>query len=119
MVTKSALHKRAQRAYPQLIACVVCGTTSSLQRHHPNLNDALTVVILCQACHAREHVRLGTWGRGEKQAKTCAVCGKDFSDYSHTKVKTCSRTCLSELGRRNARKRWGSASPDLEHSETP
>jgi hypothetical protein len=116
MVTMSVLHKRAQRAYPKLNACVRCGSTLLLQRHHPNPDDALTVVILCQVCHAKEHVALGTWGRGEKKVKTCVVCGKDFSDYSHSRVKTCSPICLSELGRRNARKRWDKGWTDLEHS---
>jgi 5-methylcytosine-specific restriction endonuclease McrA len=51
--------------------------------------------------------------------KTCAVCGKDFSDYSHIRAKTCSRGCLSELGRRNARKRWDRVWTDCEDSATP
>jgi hypothetical protein len=109
MVTPAASRKRAQRAFPALSACEYCGSASDLQRHHPNLNDALSVVILCQPCHAAEHVRLGTWGQGSKKPKQCVVCGREFSDYSHTRVKTCSRDCLAEAGRRNARKRWDSA----------
>ena len=112
MLTPPASRKRAQRAYPTLNVCEHCGGTSQLQRHHPNLQDAESVVILCQRCHAAEHVRLGTWGQGPKKPKTCVVCGKDFSDYSHIRAKTCSRACLSELGRRNARKRWGRVSTD-------
>lgn len=119
MLTKSAYRKRAQREYPKLNACERCGSTSNLQRHHPNLEDALSVVILCQACHAEEHVRRGDWGQGKRPAKTCVVCGREFSDYSHVRVKTCSPTCLSEIGRVNARKRWGVAWTDLEDSGTP
>jgi hypothetical protein len=106
MLTPSAARKRAQRAFPKLNACEHCDNTSRLQRHHPNLQDAESVVILCQPCHAAEHVRLGTWGTGSKKAKICAVCKKVFSDYSHSRVKCCSRECLTELGRANARKRW-------------
>jgi hypothetical protein len=112
MLTKAASRKRAQRAFPKLTACAHCGSTSRLQRHHPDLSDALCVVILCQPCHAAEHVRHGTWGSGPRKPKTCVVCGKDFSDYSHIRAKTCSRACLSELGRRNARKRWDRAWTD-------
>jgi protein-arginine kinase activator protein McsA len=119
MLTKPASRKRAQRAFPTPTACEHCGSTSHLQRHHPNLQDATSVVILCQTCHAAEHVRLGTWGQGSKKPKTCVVCGTEFSDYSHVRVKTCSPTCLSELGRRNARKRWGNAMTDLAPSATP
>jgi len=119
MPTPSASRKAAQRAYPRLTACEHCGTTSQLQRHHPDLSDALSVVILCQPCHAAEHVRHGTWGNGPRTVKTCVVCGKDFSDYSHIRAKTCSRACLSELGRRNARKRWDHASTDCGDSGTP
>jgi hypothetical protein len=118
MPTPSASRKAAQRAYPTLTDCEHCGATSTLQRHHPDINDALSVVILCQACHAEEHVRLGTWGLGSKKPKTCVVCKKVFSVYSHTRVKTCSPACLSELGRRNARKRWHPGWTDLEDSET-
>jgi len=118
MLTPSASRKAAQRAYPRLNACEHCGGTSQLQRHHPDLNDALSVVILCQGCHAAEHVRLGTWGQGAKPTKRCAVCGKGFSDYSHVRVKTCSSACLAELGRRNARKRWDRVQTDLEPSAT-
>ena len=119
MVTKYVLRKRAQRAYPRPNACERCGNTSSLQRHHPNLNDALSVVILCQACHVKEYVTHGSWGRGPRKEKVCVVCGKGFSDYSHSRVKTCGRECLTQLGRLNAFKRWGTGSLDLGRSETP
>ena|SRR6185369_6008396 len=109
MVTPAASRKRAQRAFPKPDACQHCGTTSELQRHHPDLSDALSVVILCQPCHAAEHVARGTWGQGSKKPKQCVVCGREFSDYSHTRVKTCSRDCLAALGRLNARKRWDRA----------
>lgn len=43
--------------------------------------------------------------RPRKAPKVCAVCGATFTEYSHSRVKTCSRECLSEAGRRNAAKR--------------
>src|SRR5829696_4584220 len=116
MLTPSASRKRAQRAAPTLTACERCGNTSRLQRHHPDIADATCVVILCQQCHVAEHVRRGDWGRGAKKPKICVVCEREFSDYSHSRVKTCSRICLSEAGRRAARKRWGNALPDCEPS---
>jgi len=119
MVTKAASRKRAQRGYQELTACERCRSTSNLQRHHPDINDALTVDILCQPCHAAVHVARGTWGQGRKKTKVCVVCQKDFCNYSHSRVKTCSRICLSELGRRNANKRWGNEFSGLEDSATP
>lgn len=119
MLTPVASRKRAQRAFPKLTACEHCGNTSRLQRHHPNLQDATSVVILCQPCHVAEHVRRGDWGAGVKKPKTCVVCKREFSDYSHTRVKTCGPTCLSELGRINSCKRWDRVSLDLSASGTP
>lgn len=118
MLTKAASRKRAQREFPALTACESCGSTSDLQRHHPNLQDALSVVILCQPCHAKAHVARGDWGHGAKKPKTCAVCGREFSIYSHSRVKTCGDTCRSEAGRRAASKRWGTESTDCGDSAT-
>jgi hypothetical protein len=107
MLTKAASRKRAQRAISLLgQQCARCGGTWRLQRHHADHQDALAVEILCQSCHTSEEMVSGTWGAGLRQAKICAVCERLFSNYTHVRVKTCSKDCLSELGRRNARKRW-------------
>ena len=119
MLTKAASRKRAQREYRTLPPCEKCGSTNGVQRHHPNLDDALFVEFLCQTCHTTEHVASGNWGCGPRQAKTCIVCGKAFTNYTHTRVKTCGQECLSEIGRINAFKRWRTEPTDLEHSETP
>jgi hypothetical protein len=119
MPTKSASRKAAQRAYPALEKCESCGTTERLQRHHPDLSDALSVVILCQSCHAAADQALGKWGRGNRPAKVCSICGHSFTDYSHSRVKNCSPECVAEAGRRNARKRWDRVRTDCEPSATP
>ena len=106
MLTKSAYRKQAQREYPILPPCQKCGSADRVQRHHPTLEDALCVEFLCQKCHTAEHQQSGSWGSGPKQVKVCVICGKEFTNYTHTRVKTCSRECLSDLGRINAFKRW-------------
>ena len=119
MLTKVASRKRAQRAYQQVPPCQKCGSSVNVQRHHENYDHALSVEFLCQSCHATVDQQLGRWGRGNKQPKACVVCGQEFTNYTHTRVKTCGKACLSELGRRNARKRWRTALPDLDALETP
>lgn len=39
-------------------SCERCGSVSNLQRHHPNHNEPLSVVILCRGCHRREEKEL-------------------------------------------------------------
>ena len=119
MLTKAASRKRAQREYPTLPPCQRCGRKENVQRHHPNLDDALCVEFLCQKCHTTEHLTSGSWGCGPKRAKICTVCGKEFMNYTHTRVKTCGPKCLSEIGRINAYKRWRTEPTDLEALETP
>ena len=111
--------------------CEQCGATGNLQRHHPSY-ESESFIVLCQTCHAKLHVELGTWGRGPRQTKHCAICGREFVPHHSKNHKTCSRECLSEIGRRNAAKRWGGSSQtspesrpessigstDCEHSET-
>ena len=119
MLTRNAIRKQSQRAFPLLKECVLCGGTRKLQRHHPNINDAFSVVILCQKCHTKVEMARGTWGKGLKRAKVCVVCGRKFANYTHTRVKTCGKKCLSVIGRRNANKRWRTERTDLRHSATP
>ena len=89
--------------------CESCGTGSNLQRHHP-IYEASAVQILCQSCHAALHVAEGTWGNGPKDEskyiRDCVICGKTFQASHSKNGKTCSKDCLSELGRLNASKRW-------------
>jgi len=105
-ITPCASRKRAQRAYPVLPPCERCGSKKRVQRHHKDIKDALSVQFLCQSCHTAEDMMLGKWGRGPKSIKTCMICGSGFTNYTYTRAKTCSRECLSKIGRRNAMKRW-------------
>lgn len=50
--------------------CEKCGATASdtgkktaLDRHHPDIRDRLTVIVLCQRCHAAEHEHMRPKGR--------------------------------------------------------
>src|SRR5271165_379880 len=84
--------------------CAQCGKTEKLQRHHPNYTST-DCVILCHSCHTEIHRKDGSWGF--KKQKNCLICGNLFTPNHSKNHNTCSRTCLSELGRRNAQKRWG------------
>ena len=37
--------------------CELCGSTKSLQRHHPNYTQRLNVITICRSCHAKLHPR--------------------------------------------------------------
>ena len=102
MIGKWASRKRAQRAIPAVV-CVDCGTTENLERHHADHQRPLDVVVVCQRCHIKRDQADGF--RRKKKQRPCAVCAGLFWP-GHSTVKTCSRACLSELGRRNAMKRW-------------
>lgn len=86
-------------------SCCMCGSIEKLQRHHRTYT-AEDFVIVCQPCHTQIHKADGSWGKGSRKIKDCAVCGKPFVPRHSTKHKTCSANCLSELGRLNALKRW-------------
>lgn len=107
MLTKIASRKRAQREFPKPSPCERCGSGVLVQRHHPDHQDALSVIFLCQACHAEEETARGTWGHGRRKVKKCALCGAEFSNYTHSRVKLCSDSCRRKVGRINAHKRWG------------
>jgi hypothetical protein len=103
----ATLRKRTQRAIPlQGLSCPKCGSTYRLQRHHPDYGSERCEVI-CQKCHIEFHKAEGTWGRGVKTMKLCVICEQPFDPGSNLNVRTCGPPCFSELGRRNARKRWG------------
>ncbi len=120
MLTKAAIRKRTQRANPLAgKCCESCGSKDNLQRHHRTYSEN-DFEILCQPCHVMADLRDGS--RRQKQTKNCAICGNAFTPSHSKKHATCSKPCLSELGRRNANKRWhsnASASTDLEASAMP
>ena len=109
--------KIAQKRFP-LKQCERCKSTVRLQRHHKDRNSlnnkADNVEVLCQTCHKNLHMAEGSWSRGLKKTKLCAICEREFLPHHSKNHKTCSRSCLSELGRRNALKRWRIGSIDLE-----
>jgi len=115
MLTKVASRKQAQRAYPKLKRCERCGITKvKLNRHHANYQHALSVEVLCTTCHVKADQEIRQ--RPIRKVKTCSVCGIAFSAYTHSRVKTCGKRCLTEMGRRNAFKRWHPELTDLEDS---
>jgi len=97
-------HKLARKLVPTMEKCEACGETRGLQRHHPDYFQPTRIEILCRKCHILADQRDGY--APKKQRKACKVCGKMFLP-THTKNhSTCSRECLTEIGRRNAEKRW-------------
>lgn len=111
MIKPNTARRRAQRAYPTPQPCEKCGASQETQRHHPDIQKPLEIVWLCQACHTAEDKQADKWGKGRRQEKSCKVCGKSFLPSHSKKHTTCSRECLSEIGRRNAIKRWSGAAP--------
>jgi len=120
-VPAATIRKRTQREFGPIVdtdCCDVCGSKDNLQRHHPDYTSS-GCCLLCQSCHTAEHMRDGTWGVGLRKTKDCVICGETFTPNHSKKHKACSKNCLSELGRRNAQKRWHPESAALEDSETP
>jgi NMD protein affecting ribosome stability and mRNA decay len=103
--SKWAARKRAQRAKPNLSGekCQQCGATERLERHHPDYSKPDLFVVLCDSCHIRADQSAGF--QKKKKTRRCSVCGKEFIPNHSKKHTTCSRECLSEIGRRNAAKR--------------
>ena len=87
--------------------CVSCGSHENIEKHHPDIeNWPLWIKPLCGPCHVAEHETIGNWGgRSPRSPRPCVICG---TPHSKPKTKTCSGPCLTELGRRNAMKRWAS-----------
>lgn len=107
MPTKNTARKLAQRAVPMLERCEECGGTDGLERHHDDYSRPKDVRVLCQTCHIKADQAIGV--RSTKKQKLCAICGTLFMPRHSKKHSTCSPACLSEAGRRNASKRWGSS----------
>src|SRR5689334_17449391 len=115
-MNRATIRKRSQRSCTLSGKhCEKCGSMVNLQRHHPNY-DSEAFIILCQGCHTLTHLEVGTWGSGSKKMKNCVVCGSEFLPRHSKKHSTCSRTCLSELGKRNAMKRWGKRNQTFQES---
>jgi protein-arginine kinase activator protein McsA len=99
--------KAAQRAVSLTgKVCENCSGVNRLQRHHRDYSKPTEVQILCQNCHVKADQRDGF--RRVKAKKRCKVCDMEFLPKHSRKHATCSRECLSELGRMNAMKRWTS-----------
>jgi hypothetical protein len=103
--------QRTLKLYPKknLIHCEVCGNNKKrLYRHHKDANTynnfPENILICCQACHAKEHQRLGKWGRGKK-VRICLNCAKSFT-HQNRRRKTCSGECFLERCSKIAKKRW-------------
>jgi len=107
MLSKHTIRDKSARLFPDIPPCEECGSPYRVQRHHPTYERHDQVQFLCPPCHAKADQRDGT--RRKKQPKVCPICGIQFTHYTHTRNQTCSKECLSELGRRNAMKRWGKA----------
>lgn len=105
-ISKAGVRKRAQRAVSLTgEKCSECGSTDSLERHHPDYSKPEEVLILCKKCHT-EHDLAEGYKTPRRAPKACVVCGTMFAP-THSTNKTCkSVVCRAELGRRNANKRW-------------
>lgn len=115
---RATIRKRSQRLKSLSgESCAKCGSTENLQRHHQTYTES-DFIILCQECHASEHNADGSWGKGSRKTRSCVICGSEFTPNHSKRHTTCSPDCLSELGRRNARKRWDRTSTDLKPSVT-
>lgn len=109
-MNKATVRKQTQRLVSLAgKSCGQCGSTENLQRHHRTYTVS-DYEILCQSCHALADLRDGS--RRQKQTKNCVICGSPFMPSHSKKHTTCSEPCLSELGRRNAAKRWHSSSSE-------
>jgi len=68
-------YKQAQRSI-KVEKCSVCGSVERVQRHHPDIDKPLEVIVLCQTCHKDLHVSTRTWGwmkRWEANARALTV----------------------------------------------
>ena len=97
----NTIHKRAGRAISMSgKKCAKCGSIRSLERHHEDYTKPLDVVILCHQCHMRLHYQL--------PKRACRMCGKMFRPSRTRRNMLCGNpTCLIELGKASAQKRWG------------
>ena len=45
----------ARHEFPNILKCDACGSTQVLERHHPDYNQPLKILILCRSCHQKVH----------------------------------------------------------------
>ena len=60
---RNAIMLRVQRAIKKGVivkpkTCCICGNETRLCAHHPNYNEPLNVIFVCQSCHKRIHCGL-------------------------------------------------------------
>jgi hypothetical protein len=117
-ISKWAARKRAQKAV-RAVMCQDCGATENLERHHPDYQRPLDVLILCVRCH-RKHDQQD--GFAPKVAPAiCLICGTEFQPRRTRRARLCGNpACLVECGRRAAQKRWSipSGPTDCDFLET-
>lgn len=107
MSKRNTIHKQAQRAVSLSGKhCADCGSTSSLDRHHPDYSQSTLVVIVCRQCHRRRDESEGKWNANRRTERPCVICQTPFMP-THSTNRTCKKMeCRRELGRLNALKRW-------------
>ena len=54
---KTSAHRIAQKRIPLAKICTKCGSTTKVERHHPDYNKKLEVIMLCRSCHREFHGR--------------------------------------------------------------
>ena len=49
--------------------CSICKSTDNIQRHHVKLKPE-EIILVCQGCHTKIHMKDGSWGKGKGLKKT-------------------------------------------------
>ncbi len=90
-MTRNSLYKRVRkRISTDGERCAECGSSSFLQRHHPDHRNEMDVVILCRKCHGR--VSANHRWRSQDWIRTCGHCGKSF-ERKRSRQSFCSASC--------------------------
>lgn len=109
-ISRAAIHKRAQRAVSLSGAtCSKCGSPNCLERHHEDYSKPVDVAVLCSHCHGLEHKEL--------VRVACAICKTLFQPARGRRSTLCGNpSCLRELGKQSAAKRWKAEATDCARS---
>lgn len=109
-ISKAAIRKRAQRAVSLSGAtCSKCGSPNCLERHHEDYSKPVDVAVLCSHCHGLEHKEL--------VRVACAICKTLFQPARGRRSTLCGNpSCLRELGKQSAAKRWKAEATDCARS---
>ena len=95
-LSNCAARKRAQRAKPADQKCQECGSTNSVEGHHPDIDGlSMLVIYLCRKCHAKaDQLARKRWKNPKKHVlnKVCEHCGNLVKEQ-RDRVRFCSRTC--------------------------